>query len=174
MASLDDPQGKGGPITLGDGSKVPRLPGYRRWMWDGEFCGSVSFRWMAGTGALPPYVLGQIGYTVVPWKRRLGYATRALALLGTPLTDGDALSFGLAHEVVPDAALAGRALELAATLAAGPASAQAAAKGLLGAQAAALEAALAAEADAQGRLADHADHLEGLAAFAGRRSPRFG
>ena len=107
--------------------------------------------------------------------RAIGAArARALALLGTPLTAGDALSFGLAHEVVPDAALAGRALELAATLAAGPASAQAAAKGLLGAQAAALEAALAAEADAQGRLADHADHLEGLAAFAGRRSPRFG
>ena len=81
VASLDDPQAKGGPITLGDGSKVPRLPGYRRWMWDGAFCGSVSFRWLVGTGELPPYVLGHIGYTVVPWKRRLGYATRALALL---------------------------------------------------------------------------------------------
>ena len=98
---------------------------------------------------------------------------RALALLGTPLVAGDALSWGLAHAVVPDEGLAARALELAARLAAGPASAQAAAKGLLGAEAAALDAALAAEADAQGRLADHADHLEGLAAFAGRRPPVF-
>lgn len=81
VASLDDPEARGGPITLGDGSKVPRLPGYRRWMWDGDFCGSVSFRWQAGTEALPSYVLGHIGYTVVPWKRRLGYATQALALL---------------------------------------------------------------------------------------------
>ena len=25
-----------------DGSFVPRLPGYRRWLWDGKFCGSIS------------------------------------------------------------------------------------------------------------------------------------
>ena len=81
VASLDDPEAKAGPVTLGDGSKVPRLPGYRRWMWDGDFCGSIGFRWQKGTSALPPYVLGHIGYAVVPWKRRLGYATRALALL---------------------------------------------------------------------------------------------
>ena len=35
----------------------------------------------AGSDDLPPHVLGHIGYAVVPWKRRLGYATRALALL---------------------------------------------------------------------------------------------
>jgi predicted acetyltransferase len=50
-------------------------------MWDGEFCGSISLRWQPGTTALPPHCLGHIGYSVVPWKRRLGYATRALALL---------------------------------------------------------------------------------------------
>jgi predicted acetyltransferase len=60
---------------------VPRLPGYRRWMWDGEFCGSIGFRWQPGTSALPPHCLGHIGYSVVPWKQRLGHATRALALL---------------------------------------------------------------------------------------------
>jgi predicted acetyltransferase len=50
-------------------------------MWDGDFCGSIGLRWQPGTSALPDYVLGHIGYAVVPWKRRLGYATRALALL---------------------------------------------------------------------------------------------
>jgi predicted acetyltransferase len=60
---------------------VPRLPGYRRWLWDGEFCGSISLRWQRGTEALPPYCLGHIGYTVVPWKQHMGYATQALRLL---------------------------------------------------------------------------------------------
>jgi predicted acetyltransferase len=50
-------------------------------MWDGEFCGSIGFRWQPGTTALPPHCLGHIGYGVVPWKRRRGYATRALGLL---------------------------------------------------------------------------------------------
>ena len=81
VASLDDPEAKAGPISLADGTTVPRLPGYRRWMWDGEFCGSIGFRWQPGTAALPTHVLGHIGYTVAPWKRRRGYATLALAML---------------------------------------------------------------------------------------------
>lgn len=80
VASLDDPEAKAGPITLPDGSQVPRLPSYRRWMWDDGFCGSIGFRWQPGTEALPPHCLGHIGYAVVPWKRSRRYATQGLAM----------------------------------------------------------------------------------------------
>jgi uncharacterized protein (TIGR00290 family) len=81
LQSLVDREAKGPPVTLPDGSTVPRLPGYRKWMWDGEFCGSIGLRWQPGTSALPPNVLGHVGYAVVPWKRGLGYATLALKLI---------------------------------------------------------------------------------------------
>ncbi|HJR58327.1 MAG TPA: GNAT family N-acetyltransferase [Vicinamibacterales bacterium] len=79
LTSLVDKEGTGDPVTLPDGKTVPRLPGYRRWLWDGEFCGSIGLRWQPGTEALPPYCLGHIGYAVVPWKQGRGYATRALS-----------------------------------------------------------------------------------------------
>jgi len=79
VASLDDREARGGPITLPDGSTATRIPGFRRWMWDGEFCGSIGLRWQPGTAALPPYCLGHIGYAVVPWKQGLGHAKSALA-----------------------------------------------------------------------------------------------
>ena len=50
-------------------------------MWDGDFCGSIGFRWQPGTSALPAYCWAISATAVVPWKQRRGYATRALALL---------------------------------------------------------------------------------------------
>jgi predicted acetyltransferase len=68
-----------GLVTLPDGSQVPRIAGVQYWIWDGEFCGRIGFRWQPGTAELPPHVLGHVGYSVVPWKRRRGCAKAALA-----------------------------------------------------------------------------------------------
>ena len=81
IAEQIDREANGPLVILPDGRAVPRLPGYIKWMWDGEFCGSIGFRWQPGTTELPPYCLGHIGYSVVPWKRRRGYATLALQLM---------------------------------------------------------------------------------------------
>jgi predicted acetyltransferase len=81
LASLDDPEGKGPPFTAPDGTLIPRLPGFNRWLWDDAFCGTINLRWQRGTSALPSHILGHIGYAVVPWKRGRGYATAALRRL---------------------------------------------------------------------------------------------
>jgi len=81
QTKADDREAKGGPVKMPDGSNVQRLPGFVRWIWDGEFCGSIGFRWQPGTPSLPPHVLGHIGFAIVPWKREKGYATKALALM---------------------------------------------------------------------------------------------
>lgn len=78
LASMVDREAKGDPVKLPDGSVVKRIPGFRRWMWDGEFCGVIGFRWQPGTEELPPHCLGHIGYAVVPSKRNRGSATKAL------------------------------------------------------------------------------------------------
>ncbi len=78
LAGMIDRDATGGPVTLPDGTSVKRIPGLRRWLWDGEFCGVIGFRWQPGTKALPPHCLGHIGYAVVPAKRHRGYATQAL------------------------------------------------------------------------------------------------
>lgn len=78
LAGMDDRDASGPPLKMPDGSLVPRLPAIRRWMWDGEFAGSIGLRWQPGTTALPAYCLGHIGYAVVPWKEGRGYAKEAL------------------------------------------------------------------------------------------------
>ena len=78
VALRTDIEARGAGITLPDGTVAKRIPGYALWMWDGEFCGMINFRWQNGTPDLPPTCLGHIGYSVVPWKRGLGYATKAL------------------------------------------------------------------------------------------------
>ncbi|MBN8488092.1 MAG: GNAT family N-acetyltransferase [Burkholderiales bacterium] len=71
-----------GMVTLPDGSQAQRLPWMRRWIFAGdEMAGSINLRWQAGTEALPPHVLGHIGYAVVPWLHNRGIASAALAAL---------------------------------------------------------------------------------------------
>jgi len=77
IAAQTDRQGTG-EVTLPDGSAAKRIPGFRLWIWDGELAGVISLRWLPGTPALPPHVLGHIGYVVAPWKRSRGYAKAAL------------------------------------------------------------------------------------------------
>ena len=78
---LDELTRQDGTVTTGAGLVVPRLPSRVFWIDDGKVSGYLSFRWQPGTDALPPHCHGHIGYAVVPWKRRHGYATRALALV---------------------------------------------------------------------------------------------
>ena len=78
LAKQEDRQALSGDVKLPDGSLVPRLPGITRWMWDGEACGGINFRWQDGSKDLPPYCLGHIGYEVFAWKRNRGYASEAL------------------------------------------------------------------------------------------------
>lgn len=77
MRSLDGD----GTLEFPNGTVVPLLPSITRWMWDGELAGGINFRWQPGTTDLPPTCLGHIGYDVYEWKRRRGYATRALAMM---------------------------------------------------------------------------------------------
>ncbi|MBW0092519.1 enoyl-CoA hydratase/isomerase family protein [Pseudonocardia oceani] len=121
--------------------------------------------------------VGLVPDTGVSWYlvRELGHARAFdLATSGRPLPAAEALALGLVNEVVPDAALPGRAAEVAARLAAGPAHAFALTKRQFRAAGEVpLESLLAMEARHQGSAAAHPDHLEGLAAVAGKRASRW-
>src|SRR4026208_936723 len=54
VESLTDREAKGPPIVLPDGTTAARLPGFRLWLWDTEFCGSIGLRWQPGPSELPP------------------------------------------------------------------------------------------------------------------------
>lgn len=107
---------------------------------------------------------------------RLVGAARAaeIALLGQPVTAADALRIGLVSRVVAAEELAAEAAAMAAGIADLAPGATTLTKHLLGmAFDHELDAALAAEAEAQGLAGRHPDHAEGLAAFVGKRAPRF-
>jgi len=74
----EDRHALGGDVKLPDGTFVLRLPGISRFMWDGEACGRINFRWQDGSTELSPSCLGHIGYDVFSWKRNKGYASEAL------------------------------------------------------------------------------------------------
>lgn len=81
VAGFSEEAPGGRTITLLDGAVVPRQWAFTRWIWDGEFGGSITFRWRPGGSTLPDHVPGHIGFAVVPWKRGKGYATEALRLI---------------------------------------------------------------------------------------------
>lgn len=92
---LHDLTNPNGTVRLADGRIVPRIPFHLFWIWDGEFCGRIDFRFLPGTGELPAHVTGHVGYAVVPWKRRRGYATEALTQI-LPIARGE----GFQHIVI--------------------------------------------------------------------------
>ena len=99
---------------------------------------------------------------------------KGLAMLGEPLSAGDAVAWGLIWAAVGDDALLAEAGKLAQRFAAGPTQAYRRIKEVLNQEPPrTLDEQLALEMSMQGRLADTADFAEGLAAFRGKRAPRF-
>jgi 2-(1,2-epoxy-1,2-dihydrophenyl)acetyl-CoA isomerase len=113
--------------------------------------------------------------TTVTLSRLVGLRQAMRIVLTNPrLTAKEALELGIVTEVVPDADLARRTDELAATIAAGAPRALAATKRLLwDGLGRSLEEALPDEARTVSELSGTADAREGLAAVIERRTPGF-
>ncbi|MGN0065456.1 MAG: enoyl-CoA hydratase/isomerase family protein [Nocardioides sp.] len=97
---------------------------------------------------------------------------RDLVLSGRTFTAEEAVAWGITGEVVAPSEVLPTALALATRLAAGPTVAYAESKALLVASGR-LDAALAAEADAQTRCGATADHAAAVAAFLARERPAY-
>jgi 2-(1,2-epoxy-1,2-dihydrophenyl)acetyl-CoA isomerase len=144
-----------------------------------SFAFACDLRLMA-TSAAFHLAFGGIGLSVdsgMSWTlpRLVGYG-RALDLLlrARPIPASSALALGLAHEVVADDALPGRAAELAAQLAAGPTIALGAAKQALAYSAAhSLVDSLEVEAAMQTLAGTTEDHANAVRAFLAKEKPRF-
>ncbi|MEO5918495.1 MAG: enoyl-CoA hydratase-related protein [Candidatus Limnocylindrales bacterium] len=107
---------------------------------------------------------------------RLVGAARAaeMALVGEAVSAEDALRIGLVSRVVSGDELAAAAAEIAERIAAGaPLAMTLTKRALAAAFDRDLDAALDAEAEAQGVAGSSRDHAEGLAAFVEKRTPRF-
>jgi len=114
----------------------------------------------AGTTFLLPRVVGH--------KRAM-----ELLLLNRALDAAEALEWGLVNEVVDDAGLLGRAVELAERLAHGPGSAFGVTKRLIAHSLGGLESQMVLESEAIAAQARSADATEGIRAFLEKRKPRF-
>lgn len=69
------------PRERADGTQDPGLVSVVRWIWRGTFVGTISLRYRPGTDELPPEISGHVGYSVVPWMRNQGHATRAVSMI---------------------------------------------------------------------------------------------
>jgi len=96
-----------------------------------------------------------------------------LLLLNRTLSADEALAWGLVNEVVDDAGLLGRAVEIAEQLAHGPLSAYGATKRLIAASLGAFESQMVLESETIAAHAAGADAAEGIGAFLEKRRPRF-
>lgn len=100
--------------------------------------------------------------------------TQELFLTNRRLSAAEALALGLVTEVVPDAALAERARELATGFARGPSRAYGAVKRLLAQSSGnGMETQMALESRSMAEMARTCDGREGIAAFAAKRRPEF-
>src|SRR2546429_1401354 len=72
VESLTDREAKGPPIVLPDGTTAARLPGFRLWLWDTEFCGSLRLGKRPGTSDVAPRRLGHDRQVVVACKEGRG------------------------------------------------------------------------------------------------------